>query len=352
MPITTILTSTGSGLDTYGYYTNASEHGSETTMLHKNQNTHQPIAKFDVSSLAGHTVLGVRFRIYMEAGGSYVNYPRLDQINDAFYNAYTESDIYNWTAHAPTVIQIGQINVSTTEGWKEWNSASLPDLITAVQNWIDGIVSNNGFLLATTAETVADNGGRQYRTKEYGDGTYAPQLIIEYIKYNERGRIQTVLATAAKINEAQAQNEQGKTQTIPVVADGTDTQAMTDAGRIQAAVTTAGEHDAYISAEQERLTVGLAITAELVHHIIRGEAGRLVATAMVLGGTDTQAMLDTGKILTANMVNGRSFGETQTMVETGALLLMKAWIVSRFPWAFSEVDLKTATFSERRNINT
>lgn len=275
---TTILTSMGSGFDTYGRYSNLSGHGSEVTMHYENINTYQPVIKFDLSGMGSVTVLAVTFRVYSDGG--YLGDVRLDKINDAFYNSYVESSNYNWSDHTPTVTNIGTITPGSAVNWKEWTSAAFPGLITTVQGWIDSPVSNNGFLIATMANPSVG----YFRTKENGIGAYAPQLIIEF-EALETGKIQTVLAAT-------------------------------------------GESDALVLAET-------------------GKPQTLLAA---IGEADTQSMIETAKTQMLTAIIAES--EVITRIETGLLLLMKAWIVSRFPWAFSEVDIKTATFSERRNINT
>ena len=324
--LTTILTSDGAGFDTYGYYDNAADRGSETTTIQYNQGTYQPILKFDLPSLAGKAIMSATLRVYMEANGDSDVEVGLAQINDPYYDAFVESSIYNWNAlsgHTPTLNpNIGVVGVGYTEGWKEW---SFPGLSAAVQEWVDGSLTNNGFVLTTTGIWDSFN-NRQFRTKEYGDGSYAAQLVVEWTTYNETARIQTIAVTTSG-TDIQSLAETGKDLTILSTHGEADVQSHIETGKLQSILSVQGEADIYSS----------------------NETGKELTILSVQGEADTQSHIETGKLQSIAAIVTET--DILTIVETGALLLMKAWIVSRFPWAFSEVDLKTATFSERRNIN-
>ena len=310
MSSATITVAATGGYDTYGYYGNVVSRGSENTIVHMNENTKKPIVKINLSSLlSGITVDSVSFYAEMIASGTGNHFIILQEITDSNYANYGEATIFNWYSNAPaSVTAIGELNVSNTAGLKTWDSDDFPALITTVQGWIDNPATNYGFILATSGTFTADGAtDRQFYSKEGGGGHYIPSLSITYhYEYDETAKIQT----------------------IGVITSGSDAQSMVETGKELTILSTQGGTDNYSA----------------------NETGRVLTILSTQGEADIQSMVETGKLQSIAAIVTES--DILTMVETGALLLMKAWIVSRFPWAFSEVDLKTATFSERRNINT
>lgn len=142
------------------------------------------LIKFDVSSLAGITITSAKLRLY-NTGVDTTDNARTMYVN-RMVRAWTELGVTwnkydgtnNWTtaggmtnASDVELSPIGSVSVTNppTAGWTEITLTA-----SAIQEWIDGGYTNNGFGISMGTET---NDMQEFHSRE---NTNQPQLVITY----------------------------------------------------------------------------------------------------------------------------------------------------------------------------
>lgn len=148
------------------------------------------LLKFDLSSIAPTVVVNsVTLHLYQEsvfAAGDQAGIHRLLRnwtANQATWNVYTTGN--SWTtagalsdgndrvgAASATVVLPGYTLGDTT--------VSSAGMATDVQNWINGITPNYGWLIADDVPFDPDNGNYSVFTSSDGTNTQRPYLVIDY----------------------------------------------------------------------------------------------------------------------------------------------------------------------------
>ena len=140
--------------------------------------------QFDVSSLpSGVVVTSVTFSIYIEAaaGNAYFNFRELtsDWVSSETTWTLAKTGV-PWTAAGGDVstLQLGNVDILTTDIGKYKTYASNSDFVTIVQRWIDSPSYNCGIILRRLNGSTA-----QYATYTSVEGNVAqrPKLTIGYI---------------------------------------------------------------------------------------------------------------------------------------------------------------------------
>lgn len=180
LPLTanTYIQTIKSCFDTFGNY-GGGPNGYSPEFIVSYLSMNMGIIKFDLSAIPSNAnIISATFRAYMlsESSGISTNINKLYRLNDSYYDDFTENEIFSWMAHWPAMTNLHEVVVGKDEGWKEWSNDAIKD---TVQGWVDGSIENRGFVLGPSS-TVYDSFNRYYYSKEYMDGSFAPELVIEY----------------------------------------------------------------------------------------------------------------------------------------------------------------------------
>ena len=125
----------------------------------------------DLSSIpAGHTITGVTLRMILQDGAADAT-----DVNRITQGSWTEAGTSwnDWVGQTTSDTTLGQLDPPDGAGSKDFSSAGL---LSTVQGWHDGSISNLGLLLRWAGPN-AD--GDSYSSRETAG--QAPQLIIEHI---------------------------------------------------------------------------------------------------------------------------------------------------------------------------
>ena len=131
------------------------------------------LVKFDLSELAGATVVGSTAAVALRLRSNHPN-------ATVTLNGILRTSISPWSEATTTWNNYGNStssNIQTRSWWKTatgWISWDLP--IAVVQSWIDGSTDNNGLFWYSSVTTLATD--VTFYARESGDG-YAPTLTLE-----------------------------------------------------------------------------------------------------------------------------------------------------------------------------
>ena len=135
------------------------------------------LLKFDLSSIpAGSTIVGADLWLYVNTEG-------LGFAINKMYTTWTASSTYTGMGHhmayndveAASVADAQHNNYDTRVGYTK---SKIP--LSTIQNWVNGSVTNNGWIIRGTDLSVAGD-GQQFDSSEGATQAQRPKLVIRYV---------------------------------------------------------------------------------------------------------------------------------------------------------------------------
>lgn len=165
--------------DTYTYDVSpGTVRGSETTFIQDKNATDDRVSllRFDLSSIpAGSTIQSATLQFYVDVEGQGFNMYRMLVPWDEATVTFTSIGNRHFAANNTDAESAINTNWPGVDGYTGLITVSVP--ASTIQNWIDGTLTNNGWLMIATH---ADD-GQQLRSREYGTAGDRPKLTVTYV---------------------------------------------------------------------------------------------------------------------------------------------------------------------------
>ncbi|MCA9951240.1 MAG: DNRLRE domain-containing protein, partial [Anaerolineales bacterium] len=164
--------------DTYLYDVDpATIHGSETTMV-QDKNTSDErtsLLSFDLSSIsAGTSIASAELQFYVDTEGQGFDMHRMLKPWDEATISFA-SNGGHFASDDSDAESIVDANWPGVDGYVGFITVPVP--AATIQDWINGTVTNNGWLMIATH----DSDGQQLRTREHATIAHRPKLTVSYV---------------------------------------------------------------------------------------------------------------------------------------------------------------------------
>ncbi|MCA9952766.1 MAG: DNRLRE domain-containing protein [Anaerolineales bacterium] len=164
--------------DTYLYDVSPDDiHGSETTMVQdiNPEDDRTSLLSFDLSSIpAGSAISSAELQFYVDTEGQGFNMHRMLKPWDEATISFT-SNGGHFAADDTDAESAVDANWPGVDTYVGTITVTVP--ATTIQNWIDGTLTNNGWLMLATHESD----GQQLRTREHATIADHPKLSVVYV---------------------------------------------------------------------------------------------------------------------------------------------------------------------------